>query len=89
MVGKGKLEEGMDGDVVLVDMSTEIIVKDHNSWSKVGWNPFAGQKLVGWPVLTVVDGVLVFERNAETGPRGAILIEAGAVGRPLIMMPWN
>ena len=50
---------------------------------------FAGQKLVGWPVLTVVDGVLVFERNAETGPRGAILIEGGTAGRPLIMMPWN
>jgi dihydroorotase len=89
MVGKGKLEEGMDGDVVLVDMSAEIIVKDENSWSKVGWNPFAGQNLVGWPVLTIVDGVSVFERNSETGPRGEILVEAGEVGRPLIMMPWN
>ena len=89
MVGKGKLEEGMDGDVVLVDMANEILVTDENSWSRVGWNPFAGQKLVGWPVLTIVDGIPVFERNAETGPRGEILIDAGDAGRPLVMMPWN
>ena len=79
----------MDGDVVLVDMANEILVTDENSWSRVGWNPFAGQKLVGWPVLTIVDGIPVFERNAETGPRGKILIDAGNAGRPLTMMPWN
>ena len=66
MIGKGKLEEGYDGDIVLVDMSKEHLVEDKNAWSTVGWNPFAGKKLIGWPVLTVVDGTPVFERNEET-----------------------
>ncbi len=89
MVGKGKLEEGYDGDLVLVDLEKEIQVQDENTWTTVGWNPFVGKKLVGWPVLTVVDGVPVFERNEETGPKGNCLVDAGEVGNPLVMLPWD
>ncbi len=89
MVGKGRLEEGYDGDIVLVDMTKFQTVEDENTWSTVGWNPFAGKPLVGWPVLTVVAGTPVFERNDETGPKGRCLVEPGAVGKPLVMLPWN
>ncbi len=89
MVGKGRLEEGYDGDVVLVDMQKEQLVEDKNSWSTVGWNPFNGKTLVGWPVFTVVAGTPVFERNEETGPKGRTLVSPGEVGKPLAMMPWN
>mgnify|MGYP001382243862 FL=1 len=89
MVGKGKIEVGYDGDVILVDMQTKHTVRDENSWARVGWNPFRGMELTGWPVLTVVDGVPVFQRNEETGPKGEILVEPGSVGRKIVMMPWN
>ncbi len=89
MVGKGRLEEGYDGDIVLVDMTKFQTVEDENTWSTVGWNPFVGKPLVGWPVLTVVAGTPVFERNDETGPKGRCLVEPGAVGKPLVMLPWN
>ena len=89
MVGKGKIEVGYDGDVILVDMQTKHTVRDENAWSRVGWNPFRGMELTGWPVLTVVDGVPVFQRNKETGPKGEILVEPGSVGRKIVMMPWN
>ena len=89
MVGKGQLEVGYDGDVVVVDMDTEITVKDENSWSKVGWNPFHGRNLVGWANLTVVAGRPVFERNDSTGPKGRTLVSPGEVGEALVMMPWN
>ena len=89
MVGKGRLEEGYDGDIVLVDMKKEQLVEDKNTWSNVGWNPFAGHTLVGWPVVTVVAGTPVFERNDETGPKGKCLVEPGQVGKPLVMLPWN
>ncbi len=88
MVGKGRLEEGYDGDVVLVNMMKEQLVEDKNTWSTVGWNPFSGKTLVGWPVLTVVAGIPVFERNDETGPKGRLMVEPGEVGAPLSMMPW-
>jgi len=89
MVGKGLLEVGYDGDVVVVDMDNEITVRDENSWSRVGWNPFDGRNLVGWANLTVVAGIPVFERNDVTGPKGKTLVSPGDVGEALVMMPWN
>ena len=89
MVGKGRLEEGMDGDVILVDMDTSRTVEDEQTWTRVGWSPFNGRDLVGWTQVTVVAGVPVFERSPETGPKGRVLVEPGAVGSPLIMTPWS
>jgi len=89
MIGKGKLEEGYDGDIVLVDMNHSAVVKDEDAWTRVGWNPFAGRELVGWPVLTVVDGIPVFERNQITGQKGKVLVEAGTIGKPILMGPWK
>jgi dihydroorotase len=88
MVGKGRLKVGADADIVLVDMVTQHRVDDANAWSRVGWNPFHGRSLVGWPVWTLVDGVPVFERSARTGPKGEVLVAPGSTGRPLVMMPW-
>ena len=89
MVGKGRLEEGADGDVVLVDMNNARTVSDEHTWTRVGWNPFRGRSLVGWAQVTVVAGVPVFERSTETGPKGALLVEPGSVGQPLVMTPWS
>ena len=89
MVGKGRLEEGADGDVVLVDMNNARTVSDEHTWTRVGWNPFRGRSLVGWAQVTVVAGVPVFERSTETGPKGALLVEPGSVGEPLVMTPWS
>ena len=89
MVGKGALEQGMDGDVVLVDMENAREVTDEHSWTRVGWNPFRGRSLVGWAQVTVVAGIPVFERTEATGPKGAILVEPGAVGEPIVMAPWR
>tara|TARA_B100000767_G_C19764655_1_gene536911 strand:+ start:141 stop:1583 length:1443 start_codon:yes stop_codon:yes gene_type:complete len=88
MVGKGRLEQGYDGDIVLVDMSKEQLVEDKNTWSNVGWNPFAGKTLVGWPVITAVAGTPVFERSENTGPKGKCLVDPGQTGKPLVMLPW-
>ena len=81
--------EWADGDVVLVDMNNPQTVEDEHSWSRVGWNPFRGRDLVGWAQVTVVGGVPVFERTEETGPKGHLLVEAGEVGSPIVMMPWR
>ncbi len=89
MIGKGKLEVGYDGDIVLVDMAAKAVVEDKNSWARVGWNPFRGRELTGWPVLTVVEGTPVFERSPVTGQKGRLLVEPGSVGKPILMNPWT
>ena len=40
-------------------------------------------------MLTVVEGVPVFERSEGTGQKGRILVEPGEVGKPLLMEPWK
>jgi len=89
MVGKGRIEIGADADLVLVDMVTQRTVDDANAWSRVGWNPFHGRSLIGWPSWTVVDGVPVFERSERTGDKGEVLVEPGETGRALVMLPWS
>ena len=89
MVGKGNLTVGCDGDVVLVDLENEVEVVDENTWTRVGWSPFRGQKLVGWPQITIVAGIPVFKRNQSTGQKGKLLVEKGQVGTPIVMTPWQ
>ena len=89
MVGKGRLEEGADGDLVLVDMNKEVVVDDELTWTRVGWSPFRGRPLVGWAQITIVAGTPVFERTEETGQKGALLVEAGGAGTPIVMTPWR
>ncbi len=84
MVGKGKLEQGYDGDIVLVDMESKMKVQDENTWSRVGWNPFHDMELSGWPVLTVIAGIPVFKRDISSDPKGKILVSAGETGGPLL-----
>ena len=60
---KGRLEVGCDADLVLVDLETVRTVRDRDVVSKCGWTPFAGWELVGWPVATVVAGIVGFERG--------------------------
>jgi dihydroorotase len=89
MIGKGRLEEGADGDVVLVDMENEHTVDDDLTWSRVGWNPFRGQALVGWAQVTIVAGVPVFERSQSSGQKGHLLVKPGGAGTPIVMTPWR
>ena len=87
MVGKGALKIGFDGDVIIVDMNKEIVVDDANSWTKVGWNPFHGKSLIGWPIITIISGIPIFSR--EDSDKGRALVSPGGAGKPLVMMPWN
>lgn len=53
---KGRLEEGLDADVTVIDMEQERVVGAGGYKTKCGWSPFEGRKLKGWPVMTVVGG---------------------------------
>lgn len=71
---KGRIEVGFDGDLVLVDLGRRRRVGEGGYFTKVGWNPFEGRELQGWPVATFVRGNPVF--------RDGQIIE-GAHGRPV------
>ena len=80
---KGSLTEGFDGDLTLVDLDTRRIVSDSDTWTRVGWTPYAGREITGWPIYTIVDGKVVHKRKVGGDLRGVPIAQPGTVGRAL------
>ena len=83
MKNKGSLEEGFDGDLTIVDLDTRRTITDADTWTKVGWTPYAGMELTGWPIYTIIDGTVVHQREIGGSLRGSSVAAAGSVGRAL------
>lgn len=60
LVGKGRIVEGYDADLVLVDLARTATIRDEEQVTKSGWSPWHGQTLQGWAVRTLVHGRTVF-----------------------------
>jgi dihydroorotase len=56
IAGKGRIAVGYDADLTIVDLKAERVIEEDWIGSKCGWTPFAGEKVKGWPVGTVVRG---------------------------------
>lgn len=63
---KGRLAVGFDADLTLVDMKASREIR--NDWiaSPVGWTPFDGKHVTGWPMATIVRGHVVMQENEIT-----------------------
>jgi len=59
----GKLEVGTEADLVLLDLETERTVSPERFRSKGKNTPFAGERLKGFPVMTLVKGEIVFKED--------------------------
>jgi dihydroorotase len=61
--GKGRLQAGMDGDLVLIDPKARSKIDSSKFYSKAHFSPFDGFKCVGQPVTTIVAGHVVYDRG--------------------------
>jgi dihydroorotase len=68
---KGRVEEGYDADLVLVDPDRPREIRGDDLHSKCGWTPFEGWTGV-FPELTVVRGQVVYERDWDHERFGAV-----------------
>ncbi|MDC7674561.1 dihydroorotase [Asticcacaulis machinosus] len=59
VAGKGRMAEGYDADITLVDMNHKRILKHENMRSRCGWTPFDGFEAHGWPKATIIRGKVV------------------------------
>jgi dihydroorotase len=57
---KGRIEEGYDADLVLVDPIRRHTIEHGNQLTKSGWSPWNGVTLTGQAVRTIVMGQTVF-----------------------------
>jgi dihydroorotase len=56
MAAKGRIAVGYDGDITIVDMKRRETITDKWIASRVGWTPYNGVNVTGWPVGTFVRG---------------------------------
>jgi len=68
MAAKGRVAAGYDADLTIVDMKRRETIR--NSWiaSRVGWTPYDGKEVVGWPVGTFVRGAKVMWEGELVAP---------------------
>jgi dihydroorotase len=53
---KGRIAEGYDADLTVVDLAARRTITDDWIESRCGWTPYDGEAVQGWPVGTVVRG---------------------------------
>ena len=68
---KGHIAVGADGDFVIVDLSMEKKVKAADLHYKVGWTPYEGWVLKGWPTVTIVRGQIVAKEGQILAKKGS------------------
>ncbi|MCH2213453.1 MAG: dihydroorotase [Fuerstiella sp.] len=64
---KGRIQQGFDADIVLVDMQKQHTIRNEEQLTKCGWSPWNGVTLTGQPVRTWVMGQTVFA-NGNVNP---------------------
>ena len=67
IAGKGRIALGWDADLALVDLKAEREITDAWIASKCGWTPFAGMRVTGWPIATVVRGHVAMRDDEVLG----------------------
>ncbi len=68
---KGVIQKGADADIVVVDLKIKRKVRSENLHYKVGWTPYEGWTIKGWPILTMSRGEILCEDGQLVGRPGA------------------
>jgi dihydroorotase len=62
----GKIEIGAAADIVLLNLNEDQSIKPEEFVSKGTNTPFGGWKCQGWPVMTIAEGQIVWEKGRVT-----------------------
>jgi len=74
-VTKGRIAQGYDADFTIVDLRAKRTIT--NKWivSPVGWTPFDGLEVEGWPIATIVGGKIAMRENEIASvPSGNLVV---------------
>lgn len=63
---KGQIKKGFDADLTVIDLDKEKVVRNEELFTKAAWTPYNGMKLKGWPIMTIVNGNIVFKEGKIT-----------------------
>lgn len=65
---KGRIAVGYDADLTIVDLKRVETISNAQAGSRVGWTPYDGHTVTGWPVGTIVRGRKVMWEGEITTP---------------------
>ena len=65
---KGQLKIGFDADLTIIDLKKTEIVAKEKLLSKGKNTPFHGREVEGIPVMTIVNGQIVYKNTSEKAP---------------------
>ncbi|MGB3407532.1 MAG: amidohydrolase family protein, partial [Jannaschia sp.] len=69
--GKGAIAEGMDADLVIWDADRLVTYGPDDLHDNVGYNPWDGKAVRGWPVEVILRGRTICRDGAFSGRAGA------------------
>jgi dihydropyrimidinase len=68
---KGSISVGADADLVIWDPQREVVIESAKLHDNVGYTPYEGRKIVGWPVTVLSRGRVVVEDGELRVERGS------------------
>src|SRR5450755_4560458 len=68
IAAKGRIAVGYDADLTVVDLKRRETITDRWIASRVGWTPYDGVTVTGWPVGTVIRGHKAMWEGSLTAP---------------------
>jgi dihydroorotase len=68
IANKGRIAEGYDADLTIVDLRRRETIQDNWIESKSNWTPYDGVTVTGWPVGTIVRGNLAMWQGEIKAP---------------------
>jgi dihydroorotase len=68
LAGKGRLAEGYDADLTIVDLAARRTITHQAMATRSGWTPFDGFEAHGWPIATVIRGRIVMREDEIIQP---------------------
>jgi dihydropyrimidinase len=68
---KGTIAVGSDADLVLWDRDQQVTIRAEDLHDNVGYTPYAGRTLTGWPVTVLSRGRVVVDQGTLQAERGS------------------
>ncbi|WP_298837291.1 dihydropyrimidinase [uncultured Roseobacter sp.] len=70
LAGKGSIAPGMDADIAIWDPDRKVTWGDDDLHDNVGYNPWSGRSITGWPVQVFLRGDLLVDDGTFLGSPG-------------------
>jgi dihydropyrimidinase len=83
---KGTIAVGSDADLAIWDLQREVVIRWKDLHDNVGYTPYEGRRVQGWPVMVISRGRVVADGGrlqAEPGSGRFLTRSTLAVARPL------